>query len=128
MNHLTEEELLDAYYKELPDVGRQHLTDCPICRTELDRISELLDEVRSIPVPARNETYGREVWARVESLLPVRKPWWRRMWLIAPAAAAVLAATFFAGMLTMRTRQQSPIRGISAANQAVLSASGLSEK
>lgn len=127
MNHLSEQELLDWYYEELPDVRRQHLADCPECRAELERMSELLDEVRNVPVPSRNANYGREVWARLEPKLPVRKPWWRRTWVLAPAAAAVLAATFVAGMLTMRSHQYGYDPGISA-KAGGLAVSGLSDQ
>lgn len=128
MNHLTEEELLDAYYEELPEVRRQHLADCPECRAELERLSELLDDVRSVPIPPRNANYGREVWARVESWLPARKRWWTRGWLVGAAAAAVLAATFVAGMLTMRNQQSSYNPAGSGTNRAGLLATGLSDQ
>jgi hypothetical protein len=128
MNHLTEQDLVGAYYQELPDAGRQHLADCSECRAELERISELLDEVRSASVPPRNANYGREVWARLQSQLPAPRPWWRRTWLVTPAAVAVLAVTFIAGMLTMRNQRSSHDYGISVANQAGLSDLGLSEK
>lgn len=106
MRHLTEQDLMDTYYGEPPEGCREHVSECPECRAELARISELLDEIRSVPAPPRGEGYGREVWARLEPHLPVRTAhWWTRPWIWAPAALALLAAAFLGGMLTMRVQQ-----------------------
>jgi hypothetical protein len=97
---------MDAYYGEPPEGCREHLDECPECRAELARISELLDELRNVSVPPRSEGYGREVWARLEPRLPVRKPhWWARPWVFAPVAVALLAVAFLGGMFTMHIRQ-----------------------
>ena len=122
MTHLSEQELLDAYYEELPEAGWQHLLDCLECRAEFARVSELLDEVRTAAVPERTEGYGREVWARLEPQLEARKPhWWTRPWFFAPAAAALLIIAFIAGMLTMRSRPNTGIQQLASANQAGIS-------
>ncbi len=122
MTHLSEPELLDAYYEDLPEAGWQHLRDCLECRAAFARISELLDEVRTAPIPERTEGYGREVWARLEPHLEARKPhWWRRPWFFAPAAAALLVIAFIAGMLTMRSRQNPGSQQLAGAHQAGIS-------
>lgn len=124
MTHLTEQELLDAYYSALTDSGWQHLSDCPDCRAEFGRISEFLDELRTAPVPERGESYGRQVWARLEPRLAApRTRWWLRPWAIAPAAAALLALAFIAGMLTMRSQQSNRGRQFASITNA-----GISEK
>ncbi len=105
MKHLSQEELTDAYYGDLPPESNAHLLNCQECRVELARLKELLDAIRSAETPARPPSYGREVWARLESSLPAQSTtWWRRRWVLAPAAAAVLAASFLGGMLTVQIR------------------------
>ncbi|MBV8897814.1 MAG: hypothetical protein JO051_14980 [Acidobacteriaceae bacterium] len=111
MNHLSEEELLDTYYGELPEARREHLDGCVECRLALTRMSELLDEVRSSPVPERGPGYGREVWARLEPKLNASKPnRWTRWWVLGPAGVALLSAAFLGGRLTVRTHQPAAIR------------------
>jgi hypothetical protein len=124
MRHLTEEELVEAYYGDRPPRTGEHLSLCPDCRAELARITELLDEIRRVPAPARDERYGGEVWTRLQSRLPERASrWWARPWIFAPAAVALLVAAFLGGMLTMHTRQNSAFQPGGLANQA-----GISEK
>jgi hypothetical protein len=124
MTHLSEEDLLDMYYGDSPQGAGEHVKQCPGCRGELARITELLNEVRNVTVPPRGEGYGREVWARLQPRFPVRTVrWWVRPWVLAPAGVALLTATFFAGMLTMRHQQGA----ITQPSRTLLQA-GLSEK
>jgi hypothetical protein len=124
MTHLAEEDLVDAYYGQLPEHNREHLNECVQCRAELARLSDLLDGLREFPVPARTENYGREVWARLERRLPTKKAHsWARPWIRAPAVSALLVAAFLGGMLTMRNRQNVALQPGVFANQA-----GISEK
>lgn len=111
MNHLSEEQLLDAYYGDSGPGLRQHLSDCAECRSSFDRMKELLDSVREYPAPERGSGYGAEVWARVLPQLPLAKPRrkWFHGWALAPALATVLAIAFIAGMLTQRQRQLAAI-------------------
>lgn len=125
MNHLTEEDLVAAYYGDAPDGCAQHLASCTTCRAEFAQIKDLLDGIRTAPVPVRNERYGREVWARLEPRLSRSTPhWWARPWIFAPAAAALLVCTFVAGMLTNRPRPATQV----SAQVAVASNAGFSEK
>lgn len=107
MNHLTDEEMTDAYYAGIRPEWRQHFAECEECRSGFDRIRDLLDSVREYPVPERGGSYGAEVWARLAPRLPIRKPrlFWLQWWTIAPAVATLLAVTFFAGMMTQERRQ-----------------------
>jgi hypothetical protein len=101
MKHLTEEDLIAAYYGDAPDGCAEHLQRCAECRAEFSQIKDLLDEIRTAPVPPRTDLYGREVWARVERRLSrSAQRWWSRPWILAPAAAALLVFTFVGGMLT----------------------------
>ncbi|HZS56464.1 MAG TPA: hypothetical protein VFA65_18810 [Bryobacteraceae bacterium] len=126
MTHLTEQELIDAYYNDAPSACREHLDECAECRDQLARLSELLDGVRDVPIPSRGEGYGREVWARLEPRLPIRKTrWWTRSWVLVPAALTLLVAAFVGGMLTVQRHQTGATQQIIAGTQPV---TGISEK
>src|SRR5438270_2889728 len=107
MSHLQEEQLMDAYYGDVDPELRQHLQECPECRSSFERLRDMLNSVREYPVPARGDAYGREVWARLLPQLPRGKRHWPRLrsWALAPALAGVIVVAFLAGMLTQRQRQ-----------------------
>ncbi len=107
MNHLKEEQLLAEYYGELDQKRRGHLAECGECRAELELLTRLLNLTRDYPVPERGESYGQEVWARVEPKLaqkPRRR--WIRWWAITPVLAAVIVIAFVVGALTEKRRQE----------------------
>jgi hypothetical protein len=126
MTHLTEEDLISTYYGDGEKAQREHLDECSECRAEFRRLSELLDSVREYPVPERDENYGREVWARVAAQLPTqqRVPFWRNIWALAPAIAALLVIAFFAGVQFQKTKQ---LPGISAASRQRVLALAISD-
>ncbi len=107
MNHLQEEQLMDAYYGEVDAKLREHLAECEECRSNFERFKESLDSIREYAVPERGDAYGGEVWARLLPHLPVRKPRrpWLQWWALGPALAGLVAVTFVAGMLTQQHRQ-----------------------
>lgn len=106
MTHLTEEQEMSAYYGELPPDLRAHLEHCAECRTPVERLREVLDSLRDVPVPQRSASYGAEVWTRVLPRLPQHpRHWWQRPWTLAPALAMLLVVAFFAGMFTQRRTQ-----------------------
>jgi hypothetical protein len=120
MNHLSEEQLVDAYY----DRGGKmhaHLNECPECRGAYERLQAHLDGIRDYPAPARGASYGSEVWTRLlPHLPPPRKPRvWFRWWTLAPVLATLLAAAFLAGMLTQR-RAQAPTTSARARERLLL--------
>jgi len=97
-NHLSEEQLLDIYYGDAPEGTRCHIEECAECRAGLLKLSRLLDEIRgAVPVPQRNATYGREVWARLEPRL-AKPSFWHRPWIPAGAGVSVLFLVFLAGL------------------------------
>lgn len=112
MNHLQDEELLDAYYGELDGLRQEHLAECPECRAGFAQLRDLLGGVREFPAPERGEGYGREVWARLQSRFERPRAAWPR-WLLAPGLALLLVLAFVGGMLTQRQQQT----GISAADR-----------
>jgi hypothetical protein len=103
MNHLTEEELTEAYYRRVLPL---HANRCPECRAHFDRLKEFLDSACAYPVPERGPGYGGEVWSRLLPHLPTAKPGRvLRWWMLAPALAAMLVIAFVAGMMTQQQRQ-----------------------
>lgn len=103
MTHLSEEQLVQAYYAE-DETGLEHIRECPECHAAFERLSEVLGLVGQYPAPERNSSYGAEVWARLTPHLPLARPRsrWLSWWALGPAFAAVLALVFWAGMLTDR--------------------------
>ncbi len=131
MTHLTEQELVDSYYGDSPVECREHLNQCPECRDQLRHLSELLDGVREVPIPARGQGYGREVWARLEPRLPGRKAsWWNRSWILVPAALALLVAAFVGGMLTVKNRPVSGAQQVASSRPSagISKVAGISDK
>ncbi len=107
MNHLNEEELILHYYGEESDAfaAEQHLDQCEQCRAHYACLQRVLNVVDSLPVPARSEEYGSEVWRRIEGRLPSRRRrWWslQGSWQWAGAAAAfasLVVVAFMAGRM-----------------------------
>ncbi len=106
MNHLADEQLLDVFYGDANTGAREHLENCTECRTRFRQIETTLESLREYPVPERTDSYGAEVWSRIapqmQTARSIRKWFWA--WTVAPALAAVLAITFFAGVWTERQR------------------------
>lgn len=78
MKHIDPEQLILYYYGELDAAGdatvdraaiEAHLAACSRCRAERDALSRTLAAVSSVPVPKRAESYGQEVWERLEPQL-----------------------------------------------------------
>jgi hypothetical protein len=110
MNHLADEQLLDAFYGDAVTPDREHLENCAECRARFRQIQETLETLRDYPVPERSDSYGTEVWARLgPQLQTVRsKRKWLWAWTLVPALATMLAITFFAGVWTERRRTSAP--------------------
>jgi hypothetical protein len=107
MNHLTEEQLTLAYYNDLDPELSEHVKACAVCRSNFDRLKDLLDSIREYPVPERSASYGSDVWVRLLPKLPAAKPRsaWFRWWMVGPAFATLLVVAFFAGMLVQHRRE-----------------------
>jgi len=92
MNHLSEEQLVEAYY----GTETAHLEDCEECRAAFENLRSVLDEAKAYPVPERGEGYGGEVWTALLPKLPQKKQS-RAWWLMVPAFAAMLVLAFLVG-------------------------------
>jgi hypothetical protein len=101
--HVSEEDLVDAYYDGMPEEQARHLDECEECRALFEKQRATLDSVREYPVPERGPGYGGEVWTKLLPLLPKqRERRWRAWWPLVPAVAAMLAVSFLAGRWTER--------------------------
>jgi len=102
MNHLSEEELTQAYYRDEEPESRRHLNGCVECQAAFQQLKTLLDELVAENVPERGAAYGAEVWNRLLPRLPLERPRraWLRWWTAVPALAALLAVAFLAGRFT----------------------------
>jgi len=84
--HISEEEMTLHYYDEAEGLTgsgtvTDHLRQCAECRNRFAEIRQMLASIdaAAIRVPERSETYGREVWKRVQGRLaetasPPRQP------------------------------------------------------
>jgi hypothetical protein len=109
--HLTEEQMVSAYYDGLPESQRGHVADCPECRASVAQFEALLDAARDADVPERNANYGAEVWARLQPRLPQKGSAGERVrwWHLASALAAMVLIAFAGGMWVQHRREPPPI-------------------
>jgi hypothetical protein len=132
MKHIDPDQLILYHYGEL-DGGASgqagdraaieaHLAVCGACRSELSAMERTLAAVSSLPVPERAESYGRQVWQRLEPRLkpPVplsrsreRSGWldvfaWQR-WAVGGAVAALVVIAFVAGRFWPRPEAPAPV-------------------
>jgi hypothetical protein len=100
--HLNDEQLMDAYYGEFNASG--HLTLCDECRGRFDRLRDVLDSLRELPIPECDAGYGSAVWTTLLPKLPKDRPrrWWFQWWSLGPAFAVLLVIAFVTGRLTER--------------------------
>lgn len=119
MKHPKEEELI-AYHDGEPNERAAidaHVTDCPECRAELERIDALLAALNALPAPDPGEDYGSQVWQQIAPRLPEkRRHWWNsflsrrdygnwftpQRWAAVGGIAALVLAAFIAGRVTKR--------------------------
>ena len=112
--HLTDEELLLDFYGEGAAADRTrvrtHLEQCEQCRA-LDReLRAVLTAVDTAPISEPPTSFEREMWARIEPLLPVQHTW-RTRWTammprlaVAASVGILMAAAFTAGRVWERPR------------------------
>jgi len=117
MKHPNEEELIAYHGGEVlrRDVIADHLSDCPECREELERIDAVLAALGAMPIPEPGEDYGQRVWQQIAPRLPEKRArWWNfatgdgfttgwlepQRWVAVGALAAVVIVAFQAGRIT----------------------------
>jgi hypothetical protein len=110
MTHLSDDELVLLFYREGDGLREAdaHASSCAGCRARFETLTSALRQLELAPVPERGESYGAEVWARLQPrLLEIRggRGWreaiaaaftWPRL-AMGAAAAALLVAAFLVG-------------------------------
>lgn len=105
MKEIQEDDLILYYYGEAedPEEIRAHLDASEELRARYEDLSRTLDLAKAaLPAPQRPETYGAEVWARIEprlqgKVLPFAPRRGVLAWVAAAAAVLLLAVGFQAG-------------------------------
>lgn len=71
MTHLTEDDMVLHYYGEAGDLrsAGAHLAECESCRRTFEELSAALQAMNGADVPERGESYGAEVWSRIQPRL-----------------------------------------------------------
>lgn len=100
MNHLTQEDIVSAYYGE--PVSEEHLRTCAECQAELARLATVLDRVTAPDVPEPADDYETRVWDRLRWRMRVEKKQAKQSWMKWAAAAAVVMLAFAGGLLWKR--------------------------
>jgi hypothetical protein len=118
MRHLTDEELLLDFYGEGSEADRArtgaHLEQCEKCRALDQELRAVLIAVDTAPIAEPPSGFEREMWARIEPLLPVqqtRRARWSFMMprlAVAASIAVLVVAAFAAGRIWDRQSQESP--------------------
>ena len=109
MNHLSEEQLVDAYYGAMTEDESRHLAECEECKALFEQQREVLDGMRAYPVPERGSGYGGEVWTKILPQLPKQNQRQWAWWLLVPAFAAMLVLAFLVGRSTRSTAEVASI-------------------
>ena len=102
MNHLSQEDIVAAYYGE--SGMDEHLTSCAECKAELARLAVILDRVEAPEVPEPDEQYEERVWQRLRWRMRADAKRGRFTgWMKWSAVAAVTFMSFCTGLLWRRT-------------------------
>jgi hypothetical protein len=96
VTHLSEDDLVLHYYREDGGAAAGHLSGCAACAAAFAALAADLDAVTPEPEPDRADTFGAEMWRRVEAQLPRRTVRWEP-WLGGLALAASLVLAFWLG-------------------------------
>ena len=117
MKHLDEEELVLYFYGESRRAGQidRHLGECADCAARYADIAGTLALVETPEAPARDESYGEEVWRRIRHDLADQEPvgwtaWfaWHRSALTVAAVASVLLVAGAVGLGWSARRRPAP--------------------
>lgn len=131
MNHLSQEDIVAAYYGDHRDADA-HLRACAECRSELARLAEILDRVTAPEVPEPSADYEARVWERLRWRMRAEAKRERRHeWMKWAGLAAVVALAFITGLLWKRNNapvQTAQTATTTAAAQPVSQNAGATEQ
>lgn len=104
--HCSDDDLVLFYYRdaEAPAHAGPHLAGCGECRARYEELADSLRLLMFPETPEPGDRYGAELWHRLESQLPERRPFWSAAWFrplsFAAAAAVLVIAGFVIGRVT----------------------------
>jgi hypothetical protein len=124
MKHLTEEDLILAYYDEpgAAEFVRPHLAECADCRAAAESLAQTLNICNQWTVPERSPEFERDVWARLVPAMDAHpQPAGWRTWfsgrplrvLTAAAGVAVLLVAVFLADRYSRPAAPAEMAGLS---------------
>ena len=132
MSHVAEEQLVAFYFgdtegDEAAEIER-HLHECDACQRAFAEVQRTLSAVGSLPVPERSESYGTEVWLRIQpEIARLRTPSWSERisaWFVphrlafAGGLAVMVLAAFVAGRFWPTNTPTTVATNTSGANHA----------
>jgi hypothetical protein len=105
MKHLSEEEIVLHCYGESDraDEAGRHLEECPACRSEFQRVQQLLQAIVPFEVPEPPAGLEERTWLNLSERLPLKRGrffMWlvsSPRWAVAGAFAALLVVAFLSG-------------------------------
>jgi hypothetical protein len=131
MTHLSDDDLVLLFYREGDGLQEAdaHATSCAGCRERFEKLTMALRTVQSEPIPERDESYGAEVWARLQPRLAAERSrlrWWESIaaamtWsrlAMGGAVAALLVAAFLAGRSSVQPAPPSAPQQAEASSDA----------
>ena len=123
--HLTDEELLLDFYEESSVIDRTrvrtHLAQCEECRALDQGLRAVLTAVDTTPITEPPNGFERDMWARIEPLLPVQQnsrtrwQWMVPRLAVAASIGVLLVAAFAAGRVWDQPTPSSDVAVIDAA-------------
>jgi hypothetical protein len=105
MKHLSEEQIVLHCYgdAEDPEEIRRHLSQCSACRSEFERVQQLLQQIEPMEVPEPVAVFEEKTWLNLRDRLPGKAGGFRewlvspQKWALAGVVAVLLVAAFLAG-------------------------------
>jgi len=128
--HLSEEQLVEYRYSDVADAKaagaiEAHLQECGECRASFEALKRVLETLDAVPVPEPDPSYEMRVWNRLRPEMEQRERASWREWFsvrrLVPVAsvAALIAAAFIAGRISMRGPAGTPGSSANVANVSV---------
>jgi hypothetical protein len=105
MKHLSEEQIVLHCYGDAEDAAAvdRHLEECADCKSEFDRVRQLLQQIEPVEAPEPPASFEEKTWLNVRDRLPAGRSGFLRWlqappkWAVAGGVAVLLVAAFLMG-------------------------------